>query len=212
MCIIAPAAVVFARRFGNVPGYEAKRVLVAFLVLGFAATAPARITRIVIERRESPAYRGQSFGEAGPYEWLRGRAYGELDPKAPINAIITDLEFAPRNARGLVEYSATFTLTKPVDLSKASGVLLYEVANRGRIALAASSTDAGALADLFKRGHVVLSSGWQGDVVPREGIESIVVPVAQEPGWPQHHWAGSCTVQRHAAQYEYASGDAWPGQ
>ena len=96
-------------------------LLAACLVLGFAATAPARITRIVIERRESPAYRGQSFGEAGPYEWLRGRAYGELDPKAPLNAIITDLEFAPRNARGLVEYSATFTLAKPVDFSKASG-------------------------------------------------------------------------------------------
>jgi hypothetical protein len=156
-------------------------LLAACLVLGFAATAPARITRIVIERRESPAYRGQSFGEAGPYEWLRGRAYGELDPKAPLNAIITDLEFAPRNARGLVEYSATFTLAKPVELSKASGVLLYDVANRGRIALAASSTDAGALADLFKRGHVVLSSGWQGDVVPRDGIESITVPVAKNP-------------------------------
>jgi hypothetical protein len=159
-----------------------KRFFAACLVLlGFAATAPARITRIVIERRESPAYRGQSFGEAGPYEWLRGRAYGELYPKAPLNAIITDLEFASRNARGMVEYSATFTLAKPIDLSKASGVLLYDVANRGRIALAASSADAGALADLFKRGHVVLSSGWQGDVVPREGIESITVPVAKSP-------------------------------
>jgi hypothetical protein len=63
-------------------------LLTACLVLlGFAATAPARITRIVIERRESPAYRGQSFGEAGPYEWLRGRAYGELDPKAPPTVV-----------------------------------------------------------------------------------------------------------------------------
>lgn len=162
---------------------DMKRFLLTacLVLLGLAATAPARITRIVIERRESPAYRGQSFGEAGPYEWLRGRAYGELDPKAPLNAIITDLEFAPRNARGLVEYSTTFTLAKPVDLSKASGVLLYDVANRGRIALAASSADAGALADLFKRGHVVLSSGWQGDVAPRDGIESITVPVAKNP-------------------------------
>jgi Alpha/beta hydrolase domain len=156
-------------------------LLAACAVLGFAAIAPARITRIVIEHRESPAYRGQAFGEAGMYEWLRGRAYGELDPKAPLNAIITDIEFAPRNARGMVEYSATFTLAKPVDASKASGVLIYDVANRGRIALAVSSTDAGALADLFKRGHVVLSSGWQGDVVPREGIESITVPVAKSP-------------------------------
>jgi hypothetical protein len=116
-------------------------LLIAFLVLGFAATAPARITRIVIERRESPAYRGQSFGEAGPYEWLRGRAYGELDPKAALNAIITDLEFAPRNARGLVEYSATFTLAKPVDLSKASGVLLYDVGGAGRASSQESSAD-----------------------------------------------------------------------
>src|SRR5215471_14228236 len=150
-------------------------------LLALAGSGQARVTRIVVEHRESPAYKGQLFGEAGKYEWTRGRAYGELDPKEPLNAIITDLALAPRNARGLVEYSATFTLAKPVDLSKASGVLLYDVANRGRIALAASSMDAGALADLFKRGHVLLSSGWQGDVAQREGIESITVPVAKNP-------------------------------
>jgi hypothetical protein len=160
-----------------------KRFLTAALLLALAGawSLDARITRVVIERRESPAYQGQSFGEAGRYEWLRGHAYGELDPKDPLNAIITDIEFAPRNARGMVEYSATFTLAKPVDLSKAGGLLLYDVANRGRIALAASSTNAGALADLFKRGYVVLSSGWQGDVVAREGIESIAVPIAKNP-------------------------------
>jgi hypothetical protein len=159
-----------------------RRYLFAILA-GAAITTPvyARITRIVIEHRDSPAYKGQSFGEAGRYEWLRGHAYGELDPKDPLNAIITDLQFAPRNARGLVEYSATFTLAKPVDLSKASGVLLYDVANRGRIALAGSSTDAGALADLFKRGHVVVSSGWQGDIPTRDGVETIAVPVAKNP-------------------------------
>src|SRR6516162_206158 len=106
---------------------------VAFLTAS-SAVLQARIARIVIEKRESPAYKGQSFGEAGRYEWLRGHAYGELDPKNPLNSIITDIEFAPRNARGMVEYSATFTLAKPVELSKASGVMLYDVANRGRIA------------------------------------------------------------------------------
>jgi hypothetical protein len=158
------------------------RFLFAILA-AVAMTTPvdARITRIVIEHKDSPAYKGQSFGEAGRYEWLRGHAYGELDPRDPLNAIITDLQFAPRNSRGFVEYTATFTLAKPVDLSKASGVLLYEVANRGRIALAGSSTDAGALADLFKRGDVVLSSGWQGDIPPRDGVETITVPVAKNP-------------------------------
>ena len=88
--------------------------------------ADARVKGIVIEHRDSPAYKGQSFGEAGAYEWIRGHAYGELDPKDPLNAIVTDLQFAPKNAQGFVEYSVTFTLTKPVDLSKASGVLLYD--------------------------------------------------------------------------------------
>ena len=134
-------------------------------VLLVAGGAQARITRITIEHRESPAYRGQAFGEVGPYEWLRGHAYGELDPKDPLNGIITDLNLAPRNELGMVEYSATFTLARPMDLSKASGVLLYDVNNRGRIALAASSADAGALAELFKRGHVVLSGGWEGDSI-----------------------------------------------
>src|ERR1700733_4627123 len=153
----------------------------ALAALVVTTGADARITRIVIERKDSPAYKGQSFGEAGRYEWLRGHAYGELDPRDPLNAIITDLQFAPRNARGLVEYTATFTLAKPVDISKASGVMLYDVANRGRIALAGSSTNAGALADFFKRGDVVLSSGWEGDIPARDGTETIAVPVAKNP-------------------------------
>jgi hypothetical protein len=154
-----------------------------FILAAALVTTPAeaRITRLMIEHRDSPAYNGQSFGEAGRYEWLRGHAYGELDPRDPLNAIITDLQFAPRNASGFVEYVATFSLAKPMDLSKTSGVLLYDVANRGRIALAGSSTDAGALADFFKRGHVVLSSGWQGDIPARDGIETIAVPVAKNP-------------------------------
>jgi hypothetical protein len=154
---------------------------VLLAVAAVTIPADARISRLVVEHRDSPAYQGQQFGEAGRYEWLRGHAYGELDPKDPLNAIITDLQFAPRNARGFVDYVATFTLAKPIDVSKASGVLLYAVANRGRVALAASSTNAGALADFFKRGDVVLSSGWQGDIPARDGIETITVPVAKNP-------------------------------
>jgi hypothetical protein len=151
----------------------------SFAALALSFALHARITRVVIEKRESPAYKSQSFGETGKYEWLRGHAYGELDPKSPLNSIVTDIEFAPRNARGMVEYSATFTMAKPVDMSKASGVMLYDVANRGRIALATSSADAGAMADLFKRGYVLLSSGWQGDMTPADGVETISVPTAK---------------------------------
>src|SRR5665811_569646 len=107
-------------------------------------------------------------GAAGQYETLSGRFYGELDPKDPRNAIITDIQLAPRNARGMVEYSATFAISKPVDMSHSSGVLFYSVPNRGNGAPTPSAD-----------GHVSVVSGWQGDVIPRPGIETITVPVAK---------------------------------
>src|ERR1039457_4505923 len=143
--------------------------VLAYALLGCAAL-PARVTRLAIERRESPAYKGQAFGKAGQYETLSGRFYGELDPKDPHNAIITDIQLAPRNARGMVEYSATFAISKPVDMSHSSGVLFYSVPNRGNGAPAASAD-----------GHVSVVSGWQGDVIPRRGLETITVPVAKNP-------------------------------
>ena len=53
------------------------------LVLAMAATAQARVTRIAIEKKVSPAFDGASFGSAGPYETLAGKAFGELDPNDP---------------------------------------------------------------------------------------------------------------------------------
>jgi len=55
-----------------------------------------------------------------PYERLSGMFYGELDPADPKNAVITDIQLAARNARGKVEYVGTFSLMKPVDMSKVS--------------------------------------------------------------------------------------------
>jgi hypothetical protein len=88
-------------------------------VLATTATTQARVTRIAIEKKASPAFDGASFGSAGPYETLTGKAFGELDPNDPHNAIIQDIKLAPRNARGMVEYTATFQIVKPVDMSKA---------------------------------------------------------------------------------------------
>ncbi|HYS23947.1 MAG TPA: hypothetical protein VEP46_00045, partial [Vicinamibacterales bacterium] len=91
-------------------------------------TAEARVTRIEILKTErvdatSPATAG--VPQTPPYERLSGKFYGELDPADPKNALITDIQFAPRNARGKVEYVGTFSLMKPLDLSRASGVLIY---------------------------------------------------------------------------------------
>ena len=152
--------------------------LLAAALFAAAAPASAKVTRIVIDKAksESPTYGGKSFGKAGQYEKIVGHAYGELDPKDPHNAIIQDIQLAPRNSRGMVEYVATFTLVKPVDMAKANNVLLYEVVNRGRKPEVAA-TD---------RGYVYLFSGWQGDIPAGSGRggdepETIEVPVARNP-------------------------------
>jgi len=147
-------------------------VIMAGVVLA-ASPLPAegKVTKMVVEQRQSPAYDGRGFGAAGQYEILSGHFSGELDPADPHNAIINDIALAPRNARGMVEYSATFSLIKPVDMAKASGLLIYEVPNRGML-LFGKPDDGGA---------VYLTSGWQGDIPPRAGMQTIAVPVARNP-------------------------------
>src|SRR5436309_9051267 len=149
----------------QVPPFKA--TLAALAILALAIPVEARITRLVVEHTETLGHDG--------YQKLTGHAYGELDPKLPLNAIITDLELAPRNDRGMVEYAATFTIIMPADMAKASGVLLYFVPNRGRINL----TGAGFLADARKQGHVIVASGWQGDIEPADGVETLRAPIAK---------------------------------
>ena len=139
----------------------------AALILAFPGSAA--VTRLVVEHSEP-------LGQDG-YEKLTGHFYGELDPKLPLNAIITDIQLAPRNAHGMVEYNATFIILKPTDMAKSSGVLLYFVPNRGRINL----TSGGFFSDARKHGHVLVASGWQGDLEPGKDVEMMVVPVAKNP-------------------------------
>src|ERR1700753_2853812 len=65
-----------------------------------------------------PAYGGKLFGNVGAYEKIKGKAYGEVNPASPQNAKITDIQLAPRNARGMVAYSTDIYILKPVDLTK----------------------------------------------------------------------------------------------
>src|SRR6266850_4780541 len=128
--------------------------LIAALSTG-APPARAKVVRIVIDTKASPDFGGASFGTAGRYETLAGRVFGELDPFDKHNDIINDIELAPRNSRGKIEYMATFFLVKPMDMSKSSHLMWQDVPNRGgRITLAAPSRN---------DGDIGLSSGWQGD-------------------------------------------------
>jgi hypothetical protein len=120
-----------------------------FAAIGCAIPAQARVTRIVIDRTATLS------GQDIPYETLTGRAFGELDPDDAHNALITDLAVAPRNARGNVEYIASFFIVKPQDLAQSSGLLWHDVPNRGgRITIST---------DLRNSHDIGISSGWQGD-------------------------------------------------
>jgi hypothetical protein len=146
------------------------RVAVALAAAWLTATAldvRAEVVRIEIVSRE-PADGGRAAGAAGEFEILRGRIYGELDPADPHNTLVQDLALAPRNERGKVEYVATFSLAKPVDMTKAARVLLYQVVNRGN-----------GQVTIGPEGYISLISGWQGDVVPTPNNQTIVVPVAK---------------------------------
>src|SRR5262245_24678922 len=140
------------------PATKIAAALVLCLLLGPAA-AHANIVKLEITRVEP----------AGPtHERITGKAYGELDPADQKKACITDIELAPRNARGKVEYVTTFSLVRPTGTMTYSGVLLYTVVNRG-----------GGNAMPHPAGHVTLVSGWQGDVVPTPTNYTIEVPVAK---------------------------------
>jgi hypothetical protein len=75
---------------------------------------------------------GQAFGNAGSYLRIKGIAKGEIDPVAPENSVIADLDKAPRNVHGMVEYETDFFILRPTEPRRASRVLVYDVTNRGR--------------------------------------------------------------------------------
>ena len=131
-------------------------------VLLFVPPGQARVSSLVVESRKPLA---------DGYELLEGHFTGTLDPANPHNAIITDITLAPRDAGGRLKYTATFAIAKPLDLGKASGVLVYDVPNRGHGAAA-----------ILPGGHIDVVSGWQADVVPGNGLQTIEVPFAPVTG------------------------------
>src|SRR5580704_6417202 len=98
------------------------RIFAAALAIAFVSSVlvgEAHVRRIEVLKVEPVQPAAVPGGGVSPaYERISGKFYGELDPKDPKNALITDIQFAPRNARGMVEYVGTFSLMKPADMSK----------------------------------------------------------------------------------------------
>ena len=98
---------------------RASFLLAAALLVAVPGLLSARITKITITSR-AVVFNGQTFGTAGQFEKIKGIASGEIDPNDRRNALITDIQLAPRNSRGRVEYRTNFTIVKPVDMTKSS--------------------------------------------------------------------------------------------
>ena len=162
-------------------------------LLGAAALsvgiAEARITRIEITSVESPTFDGRAFGRVGPYEKLRGRAYGEVDPTDPRNAAITDIELAPLNANGRVEYSMDIFILKPVDLNRGNHKLFLDMNNRGQMRVGrlndvALTNDPTTAADagngfVMNLGYTIVGNGWDFGATSGGAGMTISVPVAK---------------------------------
>jgi Alpha/beta hydrolase domain len=173
-------------------------VLLRCLLLSVLAAVPAEahIRKIQITSREAPTFGGYSWPGVGQYEKIVGKAFGELDPRDPKNTVIVDLQLAPKNSRGKVEYAFDFYILKPVDLTKGNHKMLYEPPNRGRKTIAAlnrgvggndpgSVKNEGQLANSFlmPQGYSISFSGWDLSAGSSNANfnTTITLPIAKNP-------------------------------
>src|SRR5216684_1968607 len=139
---------------------------------------------------------GHEFGAAGAYVRIRGVARGVLDPAAPGNRCIVDLDKAPTNAAGFVEYATDFDILRPKDALRGSGILVYDVPNRGSKRIfnllddvaptdparnndPKTNEDAG-LGFLLGRGYSLVWSGWDPGAPRANGGLGAEFPTALE--------------------------------
>lgn len=152
------------------------------------------ITRLVIQRRE-PFAGSHEFPITGAYETLVGKVYGEVDPKNRLNKIIVNIDKAPRNRKGRVEYRSDVFILKPVDLARGNGKISFDAPNRGSKRILSFLNDAPEANDpstlehagngfLMRHGYTIVWCGWQGDLMPLRNWLVLNVPIATNNGEP----------------------------
>jgi len=166
--------------------FVCRRLAVLAMVLASFSIASAEVTRVEIARRVE-------IGSSG-YEKVVGTLHFEVDPALPRNRIIADLELAPVDRTGRVEFSSDFVLLQPKDVRRSNGTAIVEISNRGskgavRLFNRGLASDPVTDADLgdkfiFSRGFTVMGVGWEFDVPDRPGMLRIKVPIASAAGQP----------------------------
>jgi hypothetical protein len=162
-----------------------RALALVFVFVG--APAMAKLTTVTIASVE-PFAPGTSFGQAGAYERVKGTFKGELDPADPRNRVIVNIDKAPRNAAGKVEYEVDFFMLRPADPARSNGKIIYDVTNRGRMNFHSRFTEAKARSNdpriaadvgdglFFRQGYTFVWNGWDPDA-PRSGNGLAMKPV-----------------------------------
>jgi hypothetical protein len=155
--------------------------LVALAALVAALPAHAEVTRVEVLSRTDLAFAG--------YEKIVGRVFFAVDPTDPHNAIVVDVDKAPKNAAGRVEFSADFYIVRPK--SGGNGVAIVDIVNRGGKTVIRNFNRVGATRDpdigdgfLLKRGFTVVAVGWEFDLAATGDLVRISVPAAADPSGP----------------------------
>ena len=162
-----------------------------------AASSPAiGIKTITINPTTDPAlpsqdvtFDGTTFGPVGTYRKIVGTATGTLDPADPHNAMITDIQLAPKNADGLVEYSLDFYILTPSDPTKGNHKVFIEPPNRGGKQFGrfngssggnnpTTAANAGA-AFLMNQGYTMVWAGWEPAASRSNFSMGATVPIAK---------------------------------
>ena len=199
-----------------IPKVHPFAILIVLLVL-LPAISHAELTRVDIATRVD-VLNGKAFGDVGPYEKLRGTAYFAVDPANERNRIIADIDLAPRNGAGKVEFSADFFILKPQDPSRGNGVVFFDIVNRGRLRLL-SQFSLGEVsndpeteahfgdASLLSQGYTLVAVGWQFDVPKGDGLIGFDPPVATESGRTITGWMRHWFIPSEASDsFEYVTG------
>jgi hypothetical protein len=194
------------------------RVLRAAILVVFACGAiSAEVTRVEIAGRKD-VLGGRAFGAAGAYEKLSGKVYYEVSPENSHNKIIVDLDKAPRNAKGSVEFSSDLLIIRPKDPGKGNGVVFFDVVNRGNLELlttfnhATGSPDPTTEADfgdglLMREGFTLVFVGWQFDVPKGTKRLGFDPPVAKDGSKDITGWVNPWFVPNQRSEsFNYASG------
>jgi hypothetical protein len=164
-----------------------------FVSLIIALPVYGEVVRVEVQTRND-LLGGKTFGLAGPYEKLSGKIHFAVDPKNAANRTIADIDLAPRNSSGKVEFSADFYVLKPKRLERGNGAALLEISNRGLKGMlafynrATASLDPASPAEvgdgfLMRHGFTLLWVGWQFDPT-RPGLLRLHPPLAMENGRP----------------------------